>query len=199
MNDYPKYAEVNGRIYNINTDFRVAIECNRIAEDDGIGELERSAGIICTLFGEKAVDNIDDWNDLLKIALKYLSCGQETKSNSNEKPDMDYIQDAGYIASSFQYDYQYNPYEEKNVHWWKFFNDLNNLSNSEFGNCCILNRVRNLRNMDLKDIKDTKEREKIIKTKKQVALKKDKKEISKEQREKAMKFYEQLGILERSD
>ena len=31
---------------------------------------------------------------------------------------------------------------------------MNGLSNSELGDCCILNRVRNLRNFDMKDIKE---------------------------------------------
>ena len=34
---YPQYVEVFGKRYKINTDFKVAIECNRIAEDETIG------------------------------------------------------------------------------------------------------------------------------------------------------------------
>ena len=72
MNNYPEYVEVNGRQYKINTDFRVAIECNRIAEDETIGNLERALGVICTLFGAEALDYAEDYEKLLELAKKYL-------------------------------------------------------------------------------------------------------------------------------
>jgi hypothetical protein len=49
----PKYVKVDNELYEINTDFRVAIECNRIAEDEEIGEYERALAIIYKLFGKK--------------------------------------------------------------------------------------------------------------------------------------------------
>ena len=193
---YPKYAEINGRRYNINTDFRVAIECNRIAEDNTIGDFERVLGIICTLYGDSALEHSEDYEKLLEIAIKYLSCGEQLESESNSKPDMDYIEDEKYIKSSFKYDYNYNPYDMKHLHWWEFFNDLNNLSNSEFGDCCILSRIRNLRNYDTSKIKDVKERDKIEKAKKHVALKKYSKEknLTKEQEESMEELNRLLGL-----
>ena len=109
---------------------------------------------------------------------------------------MDYIEDKKYIRSSFIYDYKYNPYDMECLEWEDFFNDLNNLSNSELGNCCVLNRVRNLRNFDLSEIKDSKERQKIAKAKEQVALKKYKKEnnLTKEQEESMERLNEILGL-----
>lgn len=193
MNDYPEYVEVEGKQYKINTDFRYAIECNRIAEDDTIGDYERSLGIICTLFGPEALDNTNHYEKLLKLALKYLSCGKELEIENNEKPDMDYIQDMDYIEASFMSDFHIDLSNEE-MHWWKFNKLINGLSNSEFGNCCVLNRVRNLRNFDLKDIKDQKERSKIRKAQQQVALKKDKKVATDEQVESAKKLYEALGL-----
>ncbi len=191
MNDYPEYVEVEGKQYKINTDFRYAIECNRIATDSTIGDYERVLGIICTLFGTEAIDNPNHYEKLLKLALKYLSCGKEI--DNDEQPDMDYIQDMDYIEASFMSDFHIDLANEK-MHWWKFNKLMNGLSNSEMGNCCILNRVRNLRNFDLKDIKDPKERSKIRKAQQQVALKKDKKVATDEQVESAKKLYEALGL-----
>ena len=198
---YPEYVEVNGKQYKINTDFRVAIECNRIADDTTIGNFERSLGIICTLFGNEAIDDINEnfevYEKLLNLATKYILCENEPiKSKKKKKPDMDFIKDAGYIASSFQYDYQYNPYEMEYCHWYKFYNDLNNLSNSEFGNCCILNRVRNFRNLDVRKIKDEKARQEAIELQKQLALEKseDKKGPTEKQKESARELYKRLGL-----
>lgn len=200
MNDYPEYVEVKGKQYKINTDFRVAIRCNQIAEDETIGDFERALAIIETLYGDEAIDDgkkdTEIYVKLLKLAQKYLSCGKEIEKN-NEKPDMDYVEDYGYIWASFKSDYNGMDIDKENIHWWKFNDMMNGLSNSEMGNCCVLNRVRNLRNYDLKQVKDLKERQKIRKAQQQVALKKykvEKPKATEKQRQSAEKFLKALGI-----
>ena len=191
MNNYPQYAEVNGHKYKINTDFRVAIECNRIATDNTIGDYERALAIIYTLFGEEGINGHDDLVKLLNVAKKYLLCGKE-KIDSDDEPDMDYIQDMDYIEASFMSDYHID-LSNKKMHWWKFYNLMNGLSNSELGNCCVLNRIRNLRNLDTKDIKDSKEKQKMEEAKQHVAL--HKKKATKEQEDNAMEVLKELGLL----
>lgn len=186
--------QIDDTIYEANLDFRVAIECNRIAEDETIGDYERFLGVICTLFGTKGLDNPNHYEKLLKWAIKYLSFG--VKVENKEEPDMDYIEDKKYIKSSFKYDYQYDPYEKDFVSWEEFYNDLCNLSNSEFGTCCVLSRVRNLRNYDTSKIKDQKEKQKIEEAKKRVALKKKikVKKFTEEQLNNMEEFYKQTGL-----
>ena len=191
---YPEYVEVNGKQYKINTDFRVAIECNRIAEDETIGDYERFLAIIYTLFGEEGINTPEHYEKLLELAKMYLLCDKEYDTEANQKPDMDFIEDYSYITTSFLSDYHID-LDNCEMHWWKFMDLMNGLSNSELGDCCILNRIRNLRNFDLKNIKDTKEKERIRKAQKQVALKKyqkPKKEATEEQLKSAMEFYKAL-------
>lgn len=190
--NYPTYVIVNGTRYDINTDFRYAIKCNEIAEDVNIGDYERVLAIIYTLYGEKGLNALDDHEKLLEMAIKYLKCGEEQNSKPKEKKDMDFIQDQKYIASSFKFDYKYNPYEMEYLHWWEFWNDLNNLSSSELGSCCVLSRVRQLRNYDVSKITDPKERADMIEAKKRVALKQPKKIITQTERESSRKFFEEL-------
>lgn len=196
--DYPKYVEVGNKQYPINTDFRVAIECNRIAEDNSIGNLERALAVIYTLFGEEALDDSEHYDKLLELAQKYLCCGKELEEN-NEKPDMDFIEDMDYIEASFMSDYKID-LSNVEMHWWKFFNLMNGLSNSEMGNCCVLNRIRNLRTFNTKDIKDEKERRRIEKEKSKVALNKykdfNKKKVTltEQQKQSAKDLYEALGL-----
>lgn len=191
---YPQYAEIDGKQYKINTDFRIAIECNRIAEDNTIGDLERCLAIIYTLFGEEGINTPEHYEKLLEMAKKYLLCDKEYDYEANEKPDMDFIEDYSYITTSFMSDYHID-LDECEMHWWKFMDLMNGLSNSELGDCCVLNRIRNLRNFDTKDIKDAKEKQKINKAKQQVALKKyqrPKKQATEEQLKSAMEFYKAL-------
>ena len=194
---YPEYVEVQGKRYKINTDFRVAIECNRIAEDNTIGNLERSLAIIYTLFGDEAIDdgknNPELYEKLLELAKRYLLCDKEYDKELNDKPDMDFIEDYSYITTSFLSDYHID-LDNCQMHWWKFMDLMNGLSNSELGDCCILNRIRNLRNYDTKDIKDKKERQRIERAKQQVALKKQSKKPTKEQQNRAKELLDKLGI-----
>ena len=191
----PEYVEVNGHIYKINTDFRYAIRCNEIAQDESIGDLERALAIIYTLFGEEGINSPDDYETLLKMAQKYLSCGKEIDEKSKEEPDMDFIEDYSYIKTSFRSDYGMN-LDKEQIHWWEFMDLMNGLSNSELGNCCILNRIRNLRNFDISQIKDFNERNKIQKAKEQVALKKREKKVNltEEQQQSVDDFYKALGF-----
>ena len=191
--NYPEYVKVNDRKYKIRTDFRIALKCNNIAQDNSIGEFERALAIIYTLF-EDGLEHEEDYNELLKYATKYLGCGKEVVEN-NDEPDMDFDEDMAYIEASFMSDYHIDLTKE-NMHWWKFNKLMNGLSNSETGNCCILNRIRNLRTLDTKDIKDAKEKAKIEKAKQQVALKRYKKEnnLTKEQEESMKRLNEILGI-----
>lgn len=190
-----KKIQIENTIYEANTDFRIAIRCNEIAQDETIGDYERVLGIICTMFGATALDNPNHYEKLLKWALKYLSCGKEI--DTHEEPDMDYIEDMEYIEASFMSDYQID-LENTEMDWQKFNKLINGLSNSEMGNCCVLNRVRNLRNYDVKDIKDINERNKIIKAKEAVKLKKHRKEkevnLTEEQQNSVDEFYKALGF-----
>lgn len=192
---YPEYAEVNGKQYKINTDFRVAIRCNEIAQDDTIGDFERALAVLYTLYGEEGITNTNDAEMLLKLAIKYLRCGDEpTEGNAKQekKPDMDLVQDQKYIRSSFKYDYNYDPYQLDYLHWYDFWNDLNNLSNNEFGTCCILSRIRQIRNIDTSKIKDLNEKKKVQEMQKSVALKPKKKRQTEAQKESARNFYKEL-------
>lgn len=170
----PEFAKVNNKKYKINTDFRVAIRCNEISLDKSINSYEKTLAIIYLLYGEEGLNDSDNYEQLLNVAYKYLNCGAEKTDNDEEReePDMDFVQDQKLIESSFKYDYGYNPYQLDYLHWWDFYNDVCNLSSSEFGTCCVLSRVRTLRTYDTSQIKDIDTREKMEKAKEQVALKK---------------------------
>ena len=192
----PEYVKIGDKKYKINTDFRVAIECNNIAQDDSIGNTERRLAIIYKLFGDEGLDNTQDWEKLLELAIKYLTLNKDTSGvDNNTEIDMDFNEDMDYIEASFMSDYRIDLTTEK-MHWWKFYNLLEGLSNSELGNCCVLNRVRNLRTFDLSQIKDSKERERLAKAKEMVSLKKVKQEVelTKEQEESMRKLDEIIGF-----
>lgn len=195
----PQYVKVDDKLYKINTDFRVALKCNNIAEDKTIGEYERALAIIYKLFGEDGLD-CENQNKLLKLGMKYLLLGndkKEPKNENKEKHELDFNKCIGLIKASFKFDYKYDPYELEYLHWYDFYNDLESLSTSEFGNCCILNRITSILNQEPKEIKDNKARQKLIEAQKLLSQKYCKQQevkITKEQEESAKAFYKSLGI-----
>ena len=195
----PQYVKVDDKLYKINTDFRVALECNNIAEDKTIGEYERALAIIYKLFGEDGLD-CENQNKLLELGMKYLLLDndkKEPKNENKEKYELDLNKCIGLIKASFKFDYKYDPYELEYLHWYDFYNDLESLSTSEFGNCCILNRVTSILNQEPKEIKDNKQRQKLIEAQKllqQKYCKQKEVDMTKEQEESAKAFYKSLGI-----
>lgn len=191
----PKYIKINDKKYKINTDFRIAIECNEISLDNSIGEYEKVLAIIYKLFGDEGLENPQHYEKLIELGQKYLLLGKDENefANDNEVQDMDFVQDMDYIEASFMSDYNID-LKDKEMHWWTFCNLINGLSNSELGNCCVLNRIRNLRTYDTSQIKDNKIRTEIEKAKKMVALKRNEKQPTTKQEENMNKAYELLGL-----
>lgn len=192
----PEYVKIGDKKYKINTDFRVAIKCNEIAQDDSIGDKERALAIIYKLFGDEGLNDEQNWQKLLELAKKYLILGKEsTNAGDDNEIDMDFSEDMAYIEASFMSDYKIDLANTK-MHWWKFYSLLEGLSNSEFGDCCILNRIRNLRTMDISKISDVKERERLAKAQEMFRLKKNKHEVelTKEQEESMKKLDEIIGF-----
>jgi hypothetical protein len=186
----PEYAEVENKRYKINTDFRVALECEKIAKDTSIGDYERSLAIIYKLFGKEGLHDSQAHEKLLELAIKYLKCGKDDEPASNEEPDMDYEQDRGYIKASFFSDYKVSDvFSVDYMHWWDFSDYMEGLTENS-----ALSRVRFTRNYDESEIKDAKEREKVRKQKESVALKKKAKPLTDKQKESVNKFCERAGI-----
>ena len=196
--NYPEYIKVGEKKYKINTDFRMAIKCDEVARDTSIDDYERGFAVIYILLGNEAlIDSINDvevHNKLLELILKYFACGKEIDKKNNKKPDMNFTQDIDLIEASFMYDYNID-LQNTQMHYWKFINLMNGLSNSEFGNCCILSNIRNIRNRDPKEIKDSKARNELIELQKQWALKdQSKKQYTQEEENNINNFLKKAGI-----
>jgi hypothetical protein len=195
----PNYVKVDGKTLKINTDFRVAMECDEIARNKSIGDFERALAIVYKLFGEEGL-NCYNQNKLVKLSMRYITLGKQqktVKTNSRNKYELDLNKCKGLISSSFKFDYKYDPYEMEYLHWYDFYNDLENLSTSEFGNCCILNRIVSVLNYDTSKIKDTSERTKMNEAKEELRKKyciNEETEMTEKQKESAKEFYKALGI-----
>ena len=158
---YPEYAEVNGKRYKINTDYRVALRCFEVIEDESICDEERALAVIYLLFGEVPTSNIEDF---LRIAGNYLRCGEKEETQAPSEKDMDFIADEKYIVASFMSDYQID-LSRANMHFWQYIQLIQGFTERS-----VMSRVREIRNYDLEELKDPKTRAKMAKAKEAVAL-----------------------------
>ena len=194
----PKYAKVNNEEYEINTDFRVALEVNQIARDTSIGDFERSLAVIYKLFGDKGLE-CEDKATLLEKAIKYILLGRdkkELKINPNDKFELDFFKCEGLIRSSFKFDYGYDPYELDYLHYYDFYNDLENLSANEF-NCCVLNRIIMILNEEPSEVKDSKQRKKLIEAQRELRKKycvDNGEKLTDKEKRSVLNLYEELGL-----
>lgn len=166
MTKYPQYAKIGDKKYKINTDFRIALKCEEIANNDIISDEERSLAIIFLLFGEEALKDNNNYEEFIKMAIKYLNIGKINENGKETETNIDLEQDWGYIQASFFSDYNIDLSAIK-MHWWQFYDLLCGLTEK-----CVLSRVRFVRDFDISQIKDSKEKEKWIRQKQQVAIKK---------------------------
>ena len=195
----PQYVKLDGKLYKINSDFRVALECNELSENTEIGDVERALAIIYKLFSEEGLD-CENQGKLLELGLKFLTLGkseEDFKSSNKEKYELDFKKCEGLIRSSFKFDYNYDPYEMEYLHWYDFYRDLENLSSSEFGTCCALNRMISVLEMDTSLIKDTKQVSKIKEVQadfRKKYCKQKYKELNTKEKTSVVDLYKSLGL-----
>ena len=171
---YPEYMTIQGKDYKINTDYRVALACFKAINDIEIDDISRMIAVVTLLLGKDFPLKLI--GEALDKCATYLRCGEDRNTKQDEL-DMDYEQDKGYLMASFMSCYHIDITKEK-LHWWAY-NDLI----TGFGEDDIMSRVRYIRNYDLSELKNIKDREKMIKAKKEVELKipktKNQKELDK--------------------
>lgn len=184
--NYPSKMEINGKIYSINTDYRVALSCFRAINDTEINDTERALAIITLLLG-KNVD-MKDYEQCLQKCAVFLRCGK-LKNDSPDEADMDYLQDEERIRTSIRQCYHLNLNEVNYLHWYEYNELIEGLTEES-----LLNKIRELRTYDLSDEKDEKRKNRIEKAKQQVALHHEKQKLTEEQVKSIDKFLELTGI-----
>lgn len=172
IGEYPEYANIEGKLYKINTDFRYALQCFKVINDSTISDIERAIAIVSILFGKEdengGIINIpDNLNIALEKASFFLSCGKQNRNAKEMKKDMDFEYDKEYIYASFMSDYNID-LSNIEMHFWKFCGLISGLTDNS-----ILNRIRDLRNTNLSDYKDSKTRSKMQEAMERVALPKE--------------------------
>ena len=162
---YPTKMEANGHIYDINTDYRIALACFKAINDIKINDIERFYAIETMLLGNNVLE--EDEQILHDKIAKYLRCGKD-ENVSEEERDFDYLQDEEATRTSIRQCYHLNLNEIPYMHWYEYNELISGLTSES-----LLNKIRDLRSYDLSEISDEKRKQKIIEAQQRVALKEE--------------------------
>jgi len=185
---YPTQMEVNGVIYDIDTNYKTALQCFQAINDKELEEHERAIVVVALLLGYDVP--LEDTQEALEKCAIYLRCGK-TKNPSNKEIDMDYFQDEAKIRTSIRQCYHLNLNIEKDIHWWEYNELIEGLTEET-----LLNKVREIRTYDLSKEKDPKIRKQIQDAKDFYALEKEEVPMTEEEKKNIEQFYKLTGYKE---
>lgn len=168
INKLPVDVNINGVLYNINSDYRTSIIFAKIIEENELTE-----DIIIKILELYYPIIPEDIEQAINYIFWFYTCGKNgeesrVKSNGNNKKIYDYEADSTYIYSAFLSQYKIDLQDIDYLHWWKFKALFESLSeNNE------IVKIMQYRSMDLSKIQD-KEQKKFYKKMKDIYKLKEK-------------------------
>lgn len=124
----PTRVEVNGKEYELNTDYRVGLSIITAFEDPELTRVEKYRVMLELLYPTVPPDR----EKAAELAIKFLNCGEASKGGSSTGEDSNryysFTKDAKYILSAIEQSYHTDLTQTDYLHWWKFsymFLDLN--------------------------------------------------------------------------
>ncbi len=113
----PISIEIDGKEYEINSDFRYCLSTILAFEDEELADIEKYQIMLLNLYKEIP----EDLNEALQKAIWFLNCG-------NEKLDEEFSgmrlysfqKDANYIFAAFKQTHNINLQTIEYLHWWEF-------------------------------------------------------------------------------
>lgn len=182
---YPTKMEANGRIYPINTDYRIALACFRALDDDEITDLERFYAVETLLLGSDVLE--EDEMILKDKIISYLKCERDD-DESDDEIDFDYLQDETRVKISIKQCYNNLDVDKiEYLHWYEYNELIEGLTEDS-----LIDRVRQIRTLDINQIEDAKKRNKALIIKQRLSLNK-KVKMTREQQRAQEEFFRLLN------
>lgn len=170
--DYPTVLKVKNEFIPIITDFREYIKLLDMLNDEEVNEYEKM--LFLQQYFLKEPNNMDDAISRLTdfVSMKELNDVHTEESGEGEdtkveepKPLFSFALDYPYILAGFWQDYGIDISEIRYLHWWKFRQLFDGLSEKTE----IKQRIM-YRSIDLSTIKDKDERKRIEKIQRSIKL-----------------------------
>lgn len=170
--DYPTVLKVENEFVPIITDFREYIKLLDMLNDEDVNGYEkmlflRQYFLIEPENLDEAIARLTDFISMKEVSGAYIEESGESEDTEIEepKPLFSFALDYPYILAGFWQDYGIDISEVKYLHWWKFRQLFDGLSEKTE----IKQRIM-YRSIDLSTIKDKDERKRIEKIQRSIKL-----------------------------
>lgn len=132
IDDLPTSVEIDGVVYNIDTNFRSFIKLELLIDDPNLTKIEKIYVILQIFYGEQKINNLKKAIDAILWMYKggdEIEAVAEVKDDfTSPKPIYNFNYDADLIFSAFMTQYNIDLNEIEYMHWWKFKALLKGLS-----------------------------------------------------------------------
>ncbi|MCI5679670.1 MAG: bacteriophage Gp15 family protein [Bacteroidales bacterium] len=128
---FPDRAEVAGKVYRLNTDYRTCIRIIQAMEDVNLTEIEKQSILLRLLYQELP----EDIPEAVRKGVLFLNCG-ETKESCGGERVYSFRQDDRYIFAAVDKVLQGRISKGESVHWWEFVSAF-----MEMPEDCVMSRI----------------------------------------------------------
>lgn len=124
LNTLPTTAQISGRNYNINTDFRVWVQFEMLLKNGKITEQElaqkaaQALLLVYPVLPEDIPEAIDYMMDFYRCGKPFKESGHPSLKRQSDV--YSYDQDDGYIYAAFLEEYGIDLQRVEYLHWWQF-------------------------------------------------------------------------------
>ncbi|MDD4390587.1 MAG: bacteriophage Gp15 family protein [Eubacteriales bacterium] len=120
LTDYlPEAVEIEGEVYELNTDFRTGIDIMLAYEDFHLSDREKVMVMVMLLYKEMP----QNLHEAARLAVKFLNCGDDAKDGAAgiaQERLYSFEKDAKYIYSAINQSHGIDLNDVPYLHWWKF-------------------------------------------------------------------------------
>ncbi len=132
MYELPTSLEVDGIEYPIRSDYRAALDICVALADPELSNQDKAVALLAVLFED--YEAISDYEDAIKKALWFISCGDDKTPQRKTPKLMDWEQDFPYIVAPINRiagcEIRQLPY----MHWWTFISCYYEIGECTFSN-----------------------------------------------------------------
>lgn len=160
IDELPTTISVNGKEYEISSDFRTFVLFEMLLNDNDISDEEKLVEIINLIFVDDPPEEITD--SVFDSIIEFYRCGnpelkrKSAKRRKSPKKIYDFEYDDAYIYAAFLSAYSIDLNDTPYLHWWKFRALFESLPSD-----CEIVKIMGYRSIDISTIKDNSERARI--------------------------------------
>ncbi|MCQ5130294.1 bacteriophage Gp15 family protein [Butyricicoccus faecihominis] len=126
---FPDAIEIDGREYEINSDFRDCLTIILAFEDNELTDEEKQAVMLTRLY--KTIP--PNLTEACEMAVLFLNCGDTRQRDTEPHARLySFAHDADYIWSAYYQSYGVDLESINHLHWWKFCYMFTDLSEESF-------------------------------------------------------------------